>query len=145
MQHTSMARSLLCHLFCEHVNLQCAFVVFPSTSFVLSQTPKLKAKFSTSRKWTKLCFPGVVTETGNWVGLYSSHPCATSLVTANPVLLLLFCLPCTGRCSGGFWSREKHPEFVGKHPEFGAGPKFEGFWGSAEGVCGNFGGILGRL
>lgn len=39
------------------------------------------------------------------------------------------CLPCTGGFAGGIWRREKHPEFGGKHPEFGVGPKFGEFWG----------------
>lgn len=136
-----MAKSLLCHLFCEHVNLQCAFRVFPSTSSILSQTSELKVKISTSCKWIKVSFPEVATEIGNWVGLSSVIPGFSMChqpCDSKPGAAVLLCLPRAGRFAGGFWRREKH-WILGKHPEFGENilnlgqaQNVRGFWGSCE-------------
>lgn len=66
--------------------------------------------------------------------------CATSLVTANLVLLVLLCLPCTGRF---FWRGNplnlgETPWIWGKHPGFRVGPQSKGVLGVLRG----FGGIL---
>lgn len=143
------ARSLPCHLFCEHVKMQLAFLLFFSTSFI----PELKAKLSTSCKWTKLGFPELATEIGNCVSFSSSPPWLQHVPRAlsQQTWCCWFCLPCTGR----IFFEGKTPWIWGNPPEFGENTLdlgwahnlrvFGGSWGGLGEFGRDFWGGFGRF